>query len=214
MKNASRFLPIVIFVIAVALLGVAIFLISDREPNTEAKQNTDPIENIEQIWSKGPDDAKVILVEYSDFQCPACKAVEPIVGKIITDYSDRVRIIYKHYPLVNLHNNALPAAKAAEAAGYQGKFWEMHDLLFANQPAFSDNELLSYAKELNLDTEKFQRYMNNKNIEVKILRQAEEAGQKGAGGTPTFYINDKKVVVEKSYTEIIDALDLALKEAR
>ncbi len=212
MKNIANFLPIIIFVVAVALLGITIFLISDKEPGAKAEKNNDPIENIERIWSKGPADAKVVLVEYSDFQCPACKAVEPIVEKIIKDYSDKVRVEYRHFPLTSIHENSLNAAKASEAAGYQEKFWEMHDKLFANQTALSYGNVMSYAEDLGLDTEKFKRYMNNENIEKKILAQADEARKSGANGTPTFFLNGKKIEIVKTFNEIIEAVDSATKE--
>lgn len=226
MKNIKNFLPVIIFLAVVIVVGIVIFFVSDKNSSTMASQNNNsqtqteqpketntPIDNIDQKWSKGNLKAKVQITEFSDFQCPYCQKGADTIEKVYEKYKDQVNITFSHFPLTSIHPYAMPSAKAAEAAGYQGKFWEMHDLLFANQKNLTDNDLDSYAKKLDLDMEKFQSYYNNKNIKDKIDRQLEEAaiaeydelvldaskkvvakGKAKIEGTPAFLINSKLIV--------------------
>jgi len=139
---------------------------------------------------KGPADALVTIVEFSDFQCPFCSKVGPTLKQIEETYGAKVRVAFKHNPLP-FHPNAVPAAMAAEAAGAQGKFWEMHDLLFANQKALTRPDLESYAAQLHLDMERFKRDLDTNAFKSKIDAQQAQARQLGASGTPGFFINGK-----------------------
>ncbi len=144
--------------------------------------------------TKGNAAASVSLVEYSDFQCPACAQFYPVVNEIMDQYGDRIAFEYKHFPLISIHPNAMGAAKAAEAAGQQGKFFEMHDKLFENQSVWSNSAnptafFLTYAEELSLDVELFKRHLKSAMIENSIEDSFNAARDLGLSGTPTFYLN-------------------------
>lgn len=144
---------------------------------------------------KGPKNAKVTLVEFGDFQCPACGASHPIVKQITEEYKNDVTFVFRHFPLP-MHKNAVKAALAAEAAGAQDKFFEMHDLLFENQGEWGESnnpeELFEkYAKELDLDIEKFTAGIKDKKYESKINKDKADGTAVGANSTPTFFINGK-----------------------
>jgi len=156
-------------------------------------------------WIKGIPlkDAKVILIEYSDFQCPACAAYYSMVKQIGKEFKN-VSVVYRHFPL-SQHANARPAAQAAEAAGKQGKFWEMHDMLFENQTIWSgltsaDETFNTYARTLGLDVEKFKTDFNSAEIKTKIEADY-QSGADQIDGTPTFFLNDKKLQNPKNYDE-------------
>lgn len=226
MKNFKNFLPVIIFLGVVIIVGILIFFISDNKSSSMASTNTpaqtqteqpkgnsDPIDNIDQKWSKGNPKAKVQITEFSDFQCPYCSKGATTMATIFEKYKDQINITFSNFPLTSIHPYALPAARAAEAAGYQGKFWEMHDLLFANQSNLTNSDLESYAKKLDLDMTKFDNYFNNTNIADKIARQQASAtateydeltldaskkvtvkGKAKIEGTPAFLINGKLIV--------------------
>lgn len=147
---------------------------------------------------RGAKDGKVTLVEFGDFQCPACGAYEPIVKQVVADNKDTLKIVYRHFPLTQIHKNALPAALATEAAGLQGKFWEMHDILYAKQDEWSgslnaQDLFVMYATTLELDVQKFKNDLSSKTLEDKILSEFKEGVRLGVQGTPTFFLNGKKL---------------------
>lgn len=142
-------------------------------------------------WATGSATAKVILVEFSDFECPACGAAEPTVEQLIAKYGDRVRFVYRHFPL-SQHLLAKPAAQAAEAAGMQGKFWEYHSLLFAHQPDFQPDRLIGYAKDLGLDTDKFKQDMNSDAVAQRVLVDQTDGNKARVDVTPTFFLDGVK----------------------
>jgi protein-disulfide isomerase len=141
-------------------------------------------------FTKGSDGAKVTIVEWSDFQCPFCGRVNPTIAELQKAYGDDLRVAFKHNPLP-MHNRAMPAAQAAEAAGKQGKFWEMHDLMFANARDLTDENFAKWAKELSIDVEAFKKDMNSEDIKKKVLQQQQQGATLGARGTPAFFINGR-----------------------
>jgi len=145
---------------------------------------------------KGNPDASVTLVEYSDFQCPACAQFYPYVKEIMDEHGEEIRFEYRHFPLINIHPQAVPAARAAEAAGQQGKFWEMHDKLFEGQNTWGKSSnptgfFRQYAEELGLDMETFNRHLNSSTLETAIMSGFNDARDRGFTGTPTFMLNDE-----------------------
>jgi len=167
-------------------------------------------------WTKGNSDSKVILVEYSDFQCPACGAYYPLVKQLTEEFGDRIKFTYRHFPLSQIHKNAAPAARAAEASGKQGKFWEMHDLLFENQSRWSESSDVhavfeSYAQRLDLNIDQFKSDMKSKEIMEKVESDYQSGVASRVNGTPTFFLNGKKFDNPRSYeqfkTIITEALD-------
>lgn len=156
---------------------------------------------------RGAKNAKVTIVEFSEFQCPFCKRVEPTLAKLLDEYKGKVKLVFKHNPLP-FHPFAEGASKAALAAGYQGKFWEMHDKLYANQKALKIEDLKSYAKELGLNMSKFEKDMNKPAVAEKIKKDKADAAKAGARGTPTFFINGQRFVGAQpidNFKKIIDA---------
>lgn len=147
---------------------------------------------------RGAKDGVVTLVEFADFQCPACAAWGPMVQQVLNDNKDTLKVVFRNFPLTQIHRNALPAAKAAEAAALQGKFWEMHDILYQKQDEWSGvpntkNLFLTYATTIGLDTKKFLVDIESKAIEDKILAELKEGVRLGVQGTPSFFLNGQKL---------------------
>ena len=146
--------------------------------------------------TRGPQDAKVTIVEFSDFQCPFCQRGANTMEAVTKKFPKDVKIVFKHLPL-EFHPNAMPAAKAAAAAGKQGKFWEMHDKFFADQKSLSPDFYIQTAKDLGLNIDKFQADMNDPAIEKSIKDDMELAKKNGIQGTPGFFVNG--VAVKGAY---------------
>lgn len=141
---------------------------------------------------KGNENAKVYLVEFSDFQCPACKSYKSVVDEIIEKNKDNLLFAYRHYPL-SQHQFALKAALASEAAKNQGKFWEMYNYLFSNQEKLSDATIEDGAKELKLDLEKFKKDSDSSENKDKVNKDMADGNKFGVDATPTFFLNGKKM---------------------
>jgi Na+/H+ antiporter NhaA len=152
---------------------------------------TDPVDS-ERDHVRGPDDAPVTLVEYADFECPYCGQAEPVVRELLAQFGGDLRYVFRHLPLVDVHEHAQLAAEAAEAAGAQGRFWEMHDLLFAHQDALTLQDLERYARELGLDVERFAERLRTRKYAPRIARDVDSADQSGVAGTPSFFINGRR----------------------
>lgn len=153
----------------------------------------------------GPAEAKVTIVEFSDFECPACKAAQPALDEVLNKYKDKIRFVYREFPLTQ-HTLAMGAAQAAEAAGLQGKFWEMHRVLFTKSPELSKDNLIKYAMELNLDAAKFAADMDSGIVQERIQQDLTDGRKVGLKVTPTFFINgtrfDGALSVEEFSKEI------------
>ena len=143
----------------------------------------------ERDHAAGLAEARVTLVEYGDFECPHCGALHPIVQAARKAFGGNLRFVFRHFPLRSSHPHALAAAKAAEAAGEQGRFWEMHDRLYQRQTELTDADLERHARELGLDVERFRRSMGERAHEVRIRDDLASAAQSGARGTPSLFIN-------------------------
>lgn len=195
----------------VAFFGILIFL---------AKQNTNTQVTLSDSgWIRGAENAEVTLTEFGDFQCPACKAYYPMVQGILSSYKDKsFRLMFKHFPLTQAHKNAIPASMAAEAAGAQGRFFEMHDILYEKQDEWAQlpsveaqEKFISYAKELVLDLDKFKKDLGNKELEAKIRANQDEGINNGVSGTPTFFLNGKIIQNPKSVDDFKKLIDQELK---
>ncbi len=165
--------------------------------------------------SLGSPEARVKVEEFSDFQCPSCGSVESIIKEIITTFGSRIVFYYKHFPLVSIHPYAFRAALASECANDQGKFWEYHDLLFANQnvggsPRFSRDELIGYAKELNLEQDKFTACLDSRAKEKVVRDDMAEGNARNLNGTPTFFVNGEQVQFKESFSELKDIIQKKL----
>ena len=138
---------------------------------------------------RGPENAPVTLVEYGDYECPYCGKAYPVVKEIERRLGDRLRFVFRNFPLTQSHPHAEHAAEAAEAAAGQGKFWEMHDTLFEHQRALDDAHLVHYAVALNLDQETFVREMTEHVHTNRVHEDFLSGVRSGVNGTPTFFIN-------------------------
>jgi Na+/H+ antiporter NhaA len=140
---------------------------------------------------RGPAKAPVTLVEYGDFECPYCGEAETVIRELLADTGD-LRYVWRHLPLTDVHPHALLAAEGAEAAARQGRFWDMHDRLLDHQGALKADDLIGYAAELGLDTERFTRDLRKRAGDAKIAADADSADLSGVSGTPTFFVNGKR----------------------
>lgn len=170
---------------------------------------------------KGSDSNKIILVEYGDYQCPSCGGAHPNLNALMEEYGDNLTFIFRNFPLTTIHPNARAAAAAAEAAGFQGKYWEMHDLLYGNQDDWKNLDskkrldvFTTYATSLGLDVEKFKADFPSSPINQKINFDMALGKSVGTSATPTFFLNGEKLddttssgIVQGDLTAIKEKLD-------
>jgi protein-disulfide isomerase len=143
----------------------------------------------ERDHSQGPSEAPVTLVEYGDYQCPYCGRAYAIVKAVQDSLGENLRFIFRNFPITTSHEHAQHAAEAAEAAAVQGKFWEMHDLLFENQAMLDDDHLLGFAEQLGLDLSRFEADMAGHHFADRVREDFMSGVRSGVNGTPTFFIN-------------------------
>jgi protein-disulfide isomerase len=221
----KRNLPFIIIglVLLVALAGGGYLLRSPGGAQGTASSNTNsgaagsnsapsptplgkPSNGAEPPHLRGEANAPVLIEEYGDFQCPPCGALYPLMKKIEGEYSTRVRVVFREFPLAKIHKNALDAARAAEAAGFQGHFWEMHDLLYEKQgnwsvmpdarPIFQE-----FAQELKLDVGRFNTDMDTLQVNSRISADMSRGESLGVKGTPTVFINGSELSPDKMTLE-------------
>lgn len=161
---------------------------------------------------RGPTSAKVTIVMWGDYQCPFTARVQPTLAELRTIYGADLRIVAKHNALP-MHNRALPAAIAAEAAGQQGKFWEMHDRIFADQKKLTDADLVAHAKKLKLDVRKFKRALADERLRAKVDRDQKQGATLGARGTPAFFVNGRFLSGAQPVDSFRALIDEELREA-
>jgi len=161
---------------------------------------------------KGPSSAPIEVIEFSDFQCPYCYRSNPTVKQVLSTYGDRIRFVYRNYPLAN-HPNARPAAEAAQCAAEQGQFWAYHDRLFANQSKLSDGDLKQSAAALGLDTGRFNACVDSHKYQERVEADIKAGNEAGVNGTPAFFINGRMLSGAQPFEEFKRIIDeeLALK---
>lgn len=197
-----------LFYICAGLVFVFIFvlIVFAAQSKNSSKTNSDTVSQDLLIGRDSPTKgdtkiAKVVLVEFSDFQCPACKAYHTLVNSIIANHPDEVALVYRHLPLFSIHYYSKEAAIAAEAAKKQGKFFEYGDKLFDNQRDNSNplkgDDFVSFAKDLGLDTEKFKSDLKSQEVISKVDSDVQFAYSLGLNSTPTFYINGNKLSLDQ-----------------
>ena len=205
-------LPLIILGVTVLLLLLIALGGSNSSVDYSIGKATEQPLNAE--WVRGNQAAGVVLIEYSDFQCPACSAFAPIVRKVEETYGDRTAFVYRHFPLVKIHANADLAARASEAAGKQGKFWEMHDALFANHSTWekqvnAQTFFESYAKAIGLDVDQFTKDLTADDVKQAVADDYARGQLAGVQGTPSFFLNGKQLRVA-GYDDFVEAFDAAL----
>jgi NhaA family Na+:H+ antiporter len=159
---------------------------------------------------RGAPGAIVTLVEYGDFQCPYCGEAYPVVNELLARFGDRLRFVFRHMPLADLHPRAPAAAEAAEAAGAQGRFWEMHDRLFNHQLELSDADLREHAAAIGLDVERFDRELQEGVHAARVAEDYRSGVRSGTPSTPRFFINGVIHLGAPTFTELEEAISLEL----
>ena len=158
---------------------------------------------------QGPANAAVTLVEYGDYECPYCGAAYPIVKEVQARMGDRLRFVFRNFPITTSHPHAEQAAESAEAAAAQERFWEMHDVLYENQRHLGDDHLLSYAEQLGLDVERFGKELAEHVHAARVREDFMSGVRSGVNGTPTFYINGLRHDDSYELETLLDALEAA-----
>lgn len=158
----------------------------------------------------GRRNAPVTLVEYGDYECPYCGAAQPSVRAVLGVFENQLLFAYRHFPLTQIHPHAERAAEAAEAAGAQGRFWTMHELLFGNQHALDDEHLLQYANEASLDPQLFARDLAMRVHHTRVREDFMTGVRSGVNGTPTFFINGLRYNGSYDFNSLMKALQTAL----
>ncbi|MEK7597210.1 MAG: thioredoxin domain-containing protein [Patescibacteria group bacterium] len=207
--NKNTIIISIVSVLGTFLLLFGVYKLVNQPVQTDFPQVKRLKSNDHTKWSP---ERKNLLIEYSDFQCPACKGahdfLKTIEASVSADFeiTKKVAFVYRHFPLYQIHDKANVAAYATEAAGRQGKFWEMTDLLFDNQLTWKESknpqqeDFINYAKELKLDLEKFKKDIDSTEVKNRVTQDLREAEQMEVSSTPTFFLNGQKVEVN-SYTE-------------
>jgi protein-disulfide isomerase len=168
-------------------------------------------------WTKGNQDAPAVLIEYGDFQCPACALFYPEVKRLSEEMGGNLLVVFRHFPLRQTHRQAQLAAQAAEAAGQQDKFWEMHNILYERQDDWSDNSgardmFIGYAEELGLDRARFEADIDSSEVADKVNQQYQSGLSAGVDATPTFYLNGEKLQGYRTYDDFSERIRQAAGE--
>lgn len=200
-------------IIALIVLLIGSYFVSKKTNNIDPKA----IESVKisepSSHLKGNLDSEIKLIEYSDFQCPACSVAEPQIKKLVEEFGDKFQLEYRSFPLRSIHPNAQIGAQAAEAAGMQGKFWEMHDKLFENQAEWSKSfnpkkYLKQYAKEIGINVDRFIYDLESDKVKGIVNAQFDEAMNLELPGTPSFVFNGEKVNINNFINDyLIDKTD-------
>jgi len=205
----KRVVPVVIIIIVLAVSVLGAWYMK-RTRITPSPQNAERQSRVDKrtgskpgalpAHTHGPVEARVMIEEFADFECGGCGFVHPIIKQMESDFSSRIAVVFREYPLA-IHKNGMSAAQAAESAGLQGKFWEMHHLLFENQktwhgvtdvrPIYRD-----YANQLGLDVDRFEREMTSDTVKNRISADQERAVSLGVNSTPTAYLNGREIPFE------------------
>lgn len=222
---------IIFFVIVAAVFGGLVYM-SDKNQvdvsnNDGAKiQAASPESGGIADHVFGNKDSKVVLIEYADFQCPGCNAAHPNVKSITEKYQDKIAFVFRNFPLTSIHPNALAAASAVEAAGLQGKYWQMNNLVFESSDQWERSTteertklFVGYAKQLGLDAEKFKADMASEKVSKKIAFDMSLGKKQNISGTPSFILNGTNIsdevvddIMKEKGEKLMAALDAALKE--
>ncbi len=217
MDTQKRIIVWVSVVLVIGITAVAAWQIATGQKTPTVRHGsvalTEPVSATD--WTKGATSSKVSLVEYSDFQCPACGMFYPIVEKITAGNKDTLSFTYRHFPLPQ-HKNALPASYASEAAGKQGKFWEMSKMIFESQRDWSESATSTqtfekFAEDLKLDMAQFKTDRDSKETKDKVEHDKATGIASGVNSTPSFYLNGKRLTNPKSEADFVATIEAALK---
>lgn len=216
-KTEVWFIAIFLVVLVVAVIGAAFVSSTISPPQANFTPTTVPAITSDD-HARGNANAKLTVIEYGDFQCPACGQYEPIVQQLESEYGTKVLFVFRNFPLYQVHQNAMISSQAAEAAGLQGKYWEMHDTLYAKQSEWSDTatdaviakNFDGYAKSLGLDVAKFDADINSPVVKARVQKDMDSGNAAHVDHTPTFFINLTQVRNPSSYADFKSVIDAAL----
>lgn len=198
----------IIAVVCIVVVLLIAWAVSQKSADSDKTGTVVP--TLEKISEKdnvrGNPAANVVVIEYGDFQCPACGAYHPLLQQVEKDMGDKVAFVFRHFPLSSIHPNAEIGSRATEAAGEQGKFWEMHDMLYEKQAEWSTSAdartiLIGYAQSLGLDTGKFKEALNSKKVKDKVNADRNSGTGAKVDATPTFFVNGVKIKNPQSVAE-------------
>lgn len=208
----------IIWVVVVLVIGAAVYGLIQLGGGTSGNSGgaVDKVSDADHV--KGPLTAPAALIEYSDLQCPACGAYYPVVKKLESEFGDKLLIVYRHFPLRQIHKHAAEAAQASEAAALQGKFWEMHDKLFETQESWSalgsvESAFVGYARDIGLDEAKFKSDYVSQAAKDRVSRDEQSGTAAKVNATPTFFLNGKKLSNPRSFDDFKKLVDDAIKGA-
>lgn len=212
MSKATK--PLIVIVLAVGVATAAAVFFARRAALVDQSQ-AEPVSIQGGGHFRGPADAKITLVEFGDYQCPSCGAYFPVVKELLARYPRQLRLEFHHYPLVSIHPNAMVAATAVEAAGEQGKYWEMNDLVMGNQEEWSqspnpETEFLAYANRIGLDPNAFMQAMRSPAIQDRILQDVVRAREAKVEAVPAFFIDGRLLRVPLSINAFVDVIEARL----
>ena len=179
-------------------------------PNTDVLAV--PVSELDHAW--GPAEAPVTLVEYGDYECPDCAAAFPIVKRLQATMGERLRFVFRNFPQNSIHPHASVAAQAALAAGAQGKFWPMHDLLFAHQATLADHSMDEFALKLGLEIYKFNADLSSERFARRVRADYDSGVESGVTGTPTLFINGVRYRGKVEYDAVLAAIEAAAANRR
>lgn len=215
MSNLAKPLMLIVLALAAAT-GAAFYLTRENsQPPEDSSVRDLTSDSANPSTARGPSDAPLTLVEFGDYECPSCAYYHPIVNEVLRRYPDEVRLEFRHYPLISIHPNAMLAAMAAEAAGEQGRYWEMHDLLFETQPRWSQSgnaeaEFVSLAGRLGLDMNQFMQALRSPNVEQRVLEDVVAAREANVEAVPTFFLNGRRISSGRGVEDFVQVLDAEL----
>jgi protein-disulfide isomerase len=211
-SREAKILTAILVVIVGAMIGL--FAIANKSTPAPVGDKTKVIRDSSHKQGSGA----VQLVEFGDYQCPACGAAYPNVKQLTKDYNGKITFYFRNFPLTQLHPNANLGANAAEAAAAQGKFWEMHDKLYETQTEWAslsatdaEAKMVGYARDLGLDADKFKSAVDNKELQGVIDQDVADGTALNVNGTPTFYFNGTQYTGKNDYASLRDAVETALK---
>jgi protein-disulfide isomerase len=210
--------PVIIIILAVAVAaGAAVFL--SRQPEEASGSDTKPL-TVDLKGGghfRGPENAEVTLVEFGDYQCPSCGAYHPFVKEILNRYPKQVRLEFHHFPLISIHPNSMAASKAAEAAGEQGHYWEMHDALFEyqNQWAAAPDPkpiFTAIANRIGINGTILVQTMDSPRLQERVLQDVQRGDAASIQAVPTFFINGQQVHIKLSMEDFVQVIEAHLRK--
>ncbi len=220
-KSSAMFMPLAIVIAGAIIAGAIIFSNKGSdvgndvkgEPKQAVNANEEAVVNVsaDDDPVKGDSNAKITIIEFSDFECPFCQKVEPTLKKIMDKYAGKVKLVYRDFPLA-IHKNAQKAAEASQCADEQGKFWDYHGLLYANQKALTIADLKKYAVDLKLDATKFNECLDSNKFADEVKKDLADGEAAGVDGTPAFFINGRKIVGAQPYEAFEKIIEEELKK--